>query len=173
MASESMATGVILKKAFKATLDHLKESNLIPKDVSFSKQQEKAMKSIISGKDTLVLLPTGAGKSWIYQFLPLVINQIRLLDSSIDIPDEPVIPVVSPLNALIDDQLKSCEKYGIPAVKLDESIVSDIASCKYSLVFGSPESLLNNKCYHDILVSRTFCRNCLVIAVDEVHKVTW
>ena len=39
----------------------------------FTKQQDEAIKSIVDGNDTLVLLPTGAGKSWIYQLLLLVL----------------------------------------------------------------------------------------------------
>ena len=144
------------------------------KNVVLTVHQEEAIISILKGNDTLVLLPTGGGKSWIYQFLPLVLSALRSMFGDLTcLPERPVIPVISPLNALIDDQIQSSRELGLEAVKLDESVVQDIKACRYSLIFGSPELWLDNSRYRDILLSRRFYQNCVVLVVDEVHKVTW
>ena len=66
--------------------------------VNFKEEQRQAIKYFLSGKDTFVILPTGFGKSLCYQCLPIAIGS----------HESPIIIVVSPLIALIKDQVQKC-----------------------------------------------------------------
>jgi len=71
-------------------------------------EQEDAMESVLAGRDTMVVLPTGYGKSLIYQVPALLV-------------DRPVL-VVSPLIALMRDQERSLRQKDVPVVRLDSTI---------------------------------------------------
>ena len=75
---------------------------------SFRPGQEKAIDSILHGRDTMVVLPTGGGKSMIFQLPALVLDGATI--------------VVSPLIALMKDQVDSLERVGIPSTFINSSI---------------------------------------------------
>jgi ATP-dependent DNA helicase RecQ len=103
---------------------------------SFRPLQEKIVTSLAAGHDTCVVMPTGGGKSLCYQ-LPAAM-----------MPDKTVI-VVSPLIALMQDQVAQLEKIGIPAAKLNSALPADeqfrimhgATQGKYRLLYLSPERL--------------------------------
>ncbi len=66
---------------------------------SLKEAQRAALELFLGGKDVSALLPTGFGKSLIYQLAPLIVKKIGRIQNPIGI-------VVSPLIALIDDQIK-------------------------------------------------------------------
>ena len=70
-------------------------------------KQEEALQKIV--QDCLIVLPTGYGKSLIYQLLPSLFDRVSK-DSS---KDKTVVIVVSPLNALIDDQINKLNAVGV------------------------------------------------------------
>ena len=72
-------------------------------------QQSTALKFFVSGSDTFVSLPTGHGISLIYQLaIPLMKQLSKGSDElSFHVPSHPMLLVVSPLIALIKDQMKS------------------------------------------------------------------
>ena len=72
------------------------------------REQERAILSVLGGKDTLLILPTGGGKSLCYQLPSLLI-------------DRPTV-VVSPLLALLEDQHQKLIEYDIPAIRLDSTV---------------------------------------------------
>jgi len=72
------------------------------------REQERAILSVLGGKDTLLILPTGGGKSLCYQLPSLLI-------------DRPTV-VVSPLLALLEDQHQKLLQYRIPAIRLDSTV---------------------------------------------------
>ena len=72
------------------------------------REQERAILSILAGRDTLLIMPTGGGKSLCYQLPSLLLPQ-------------PTI-VVSPLLALLEDQYGKLVQLGIPAVRLDSTV---------------------------------------------------
>ena len=77
---------------------------------------------VLNGEDTFVSLPTGDWKSLIYQLAPSVSAHLGLLS------EVPIVLVISPLNAVIDDQIASVTKLGITACKLDASSLDDTVS---------------------------------------------
>lgn len=70
-------------------------------------EQERALRAIVGGRDTLAVLPTGYGKSLLYQVTALLL-------------DRPSV-VVSPLIALIADQEQALRKRRLPVIRLDST----------------------------------------------------
>src|SRR6185436_5143700 len=97
--------------------------------------QEQAMRAVLDGRDSLVVLPTGGGKSLCYQ-APAVHRGGTTV-------------VVSPLIALMKDQVDALNRVGVKAVRLDSSLVGDertdaenaVRSNSAPLIFISPERL--------------------------------
>ena len=127
----------------------------------FRNGQDEAVESILSGRNTLVVMPTGGGKSLCYQLPAVMANGIVI--------------VISPLIALMKDQVDSLNAKGIPSTFINSSIpkyeirqrLEDIALNKYKLVYIAPERL-KNKVFIDFLkhIRITF------LAVDEAHCIS-
>src|SRR5436190_23179944 len=103
--------------------------------------QEPAMRATLEGRDALVVMPTGGGKSLCYQ-APAVLRG----DTTI---------VVSPLIALMKDQVDGLQACGVPAIQIDSSQSSaeqfsyklDVQQGAIRLLFVSPERLVNTDFY--------------------------
>ncbi len=128
---------------------------------SFLAGQEKAIDSILSGKDTVVVLPTGGGKSLIFQLPALVFEGITI--------------VISPLIALMKDQVDSLEKVGIPATFINSSIsvaetekrLAKLRDQSYKIVYIAPERFYNQA----FLVGLKQIKVSL-FAIDEAHCIS-
>lgn len=131
------------------------------KHQAFRALQEETIRSLLQGKDTLTLLPTGGGKSLCYQ-LPAVLS-------------EGVCIVISPLLALMKDQVQSLQRKNIPSAYLssemeDYQMDEIYQKCKEGLIkilFISPERLSHPSFiynFQEIKVS--------FIAVDEAHCIS-
>ncbi|MFA6514162.1 MAG: RecQ family ATP-dependent DNA helicase [Patescibacteria group bacterium] len=128
---------------------------------SFRPGQERAIDNILKGQDTMVILPTGAGKSLIFQLPALVLEGVTI--------------VISPLIALMKDQVDSLDKVGIPATFINSSISPDetaarlvkIKSGFYKIVYIAPERFYNQQFLTEL-------KNIKVslFAVDEAHCVS-
>lgn len=127
----------------------------------FRDSQEEIINAVINEKDTLVLLPTGAGKSLCYQ-LPALLKEGTCL-------------VVSPLLALMKDQVNQLKSRGIEAEylssELDEYDAETIYDrCKEGitkLLYVSPERLTNSQFIQNMEeIQLSF------IAVDEAHCIS-
>lgn len=130
---------------------------------AFRPGQEAVMARLFSGQSALALLPTGGGKSLCYQIPALLLPG--------------TVFVISPLLALMRDQVEALQKRGIAAARLDstlspteqESILAGLAAGKIKLLYLSPERFLQPAC---LAVLRTV--PCPLIAVDEAHcLVEW
>jgi ATP-dependent DNA helicase RecQ len=103
---------------------------------AFRPLQENIVRSLLGGRDTCVVMPTGGGKSLCYQ-LPAAILQ------------EKTVIVVSPLIALMQDQVAQLTQMGIPSALLNSSLTPDVQSWlmykaiqgAYRLLYLSPERL--------------------------------
>src|SRR5262245_25683866 len=123
--------------------------------------QQEAMSAILDRRDSLVVLPTGGGKSLCYQ-APAVLRGGTTL-------------VVSPLIALMKDQVDSLRAVGVPACQIDSSLtpsersafLSELRGGKIRLAFVTPERLVATDFYRllgDIDVH--------AIAIDEAHCIS-
>lgn len=125
----------------------------------FRPLQQKIITSIFKGKDNLVIMPTGGGKSICYQLPALLLPEITL--------------VISPLIALMKDQVDGLTANGIPAAFLNSSqsetqqqeIFRKIDQRELKLLYVAPESLQ--------IIDR-FLSNGKVslIAIDEAHCIS-
>ena len=140
--------------------DILKDTNY-----KLKKKQFEALDYVLKGKDVLCLFPTGYGKSLIFQVLPKVCKELRRASS-------PTVIVVSPLVALINDQVSNANKspFELKATTVGEG---DVKMENFNIIFGTPEAWLNNSKSKDLLSSPFMIENLVCLVVDEVHKVSW
>lgn len=155
MAAPSAKSEISLDAAIDSVLAE------IPTISSLKEEQREALCAFVDGKDVCAFLPTGFGKSLIYQLTPLVVKKTKLLAN-------PIVIVVSPLLALMDDQVAEAVKLGITAVKLGDN-EDKVIQGSYQLVFGSPEAWLLNSKWRSMLSSKVYQDNLAGLVVDEVH----
>ena len=104
-------------------------------------------KIVSNKKNVFVNLPTGYGKSLIYQALPLV------FDHTTNLPGH-IVVVVSPLISLMEDQVKQVQDNGMRTFNLSSQADIDwsrIEKGEYSIVFRSPEAWLMNDRWRTML----------------------
>ena len=128
---------------------------------SFRPLQEDIINSVLEGEDTFALLPTGGGKSVCFQVPALV--------------KEGICIVISPLIALMKDQVQALQNKGIKAMALTSGISykeldTRLDNCiygNYKFLYLSPERL-----QQDIVQDRIRQMNVNLIAVDEAHCIS-
>ena len=134
--------------------------------------QENAVMQFVLGRDVFLSLPTGYGKSFCYCCLPLIFDTIRQKLSF------HVVIVVSPLNALIKDQVNGLNTKGVKAVHVNEGfdncgedVKARIMDGVYSIIFISPELLLTDKSWVELFTSEDFKERFVGLVVDETHCI--
>ena len=123
--------------------------------------QQRVIDSVLDGKDTLAIMPTGSGKSLCYQI------PARLLKG--------MTVVVSPLISLMKDQLGKLEEMGIRARQVNSSLSAEeerealaaIAEGRCEIVFCTPERLV-----HPEFVAVLKDAQVALVAVDEAHCIS-
>ncbi len=128
---------------------------------AFRPLQEEIIHSVLAGEDTVALLPTGGGKSVCYQIPALCQEGICL--------------VVSPLIALMKDQVYQLQKRNVPAAALFSGmsrreldiVFENACNGAYKLLYLSPERLLT-----DLARERVRRMQVNLIAVDEAHCIS-
>ncbi len=128
---------------------------------SFREGQGEAIDAIMSGRDALCIMPTGAGKSVCYQIPALMLDGVTI--------------VISPLISLMKDQVESLVQSGIAAAFVNSSLTSaqyarvleNITYGRYKLIYVAPERLESP----DFLA---VCRliDISLVVVDEAHCVS-
>jgi ATP-dependent DNA helicase RecQ len=131
---------------------------------SFRPLQREAMEAILSGRDSVVVLPTGGGKSLCFQAPALVREGLAV--------------VVSPLISLMKDQVDTLVGNGVPAAFLNSTLSSDqrasvtagVREGRYQLLYVSPERLVGEGGQ----AFQAWLSRCNVnfIAVDEAHCIS-
>lgn len=143
------------------------------------KQKEALQAIVVNGQDCLIVLPTGYGKSLIYQMLPLLFDKTNL---SLNVTSEgkSIVIVFSPLNALIDDQINKLSSVGVACTSLrvcgadiDERIfaIDDLQTGKFELIFPHPEVAVSNRQCRDHFLSSYYQRNVRAVVIDEAHCI--
>ena len=128
---------------------------------SFRPMQCEIIESVLEGRDTLALLPTGGGKSITYQLPTMMLEGLCI--------------VVTPLISLMKDQVDNLRKRGIPAVAVHSGLSHrqiDIAldNCVYGdvkFLYVSPERLTG-----EMFRLRVDRMNVALLAVDEAHCIS-
>ena len=128
---------------------------------SFLPGQERAIDNVLAGRDTVVVLPTGGGKSLIYQLPALVLEGITI--------------VISPLIALMKDQVDSLERVGIPATFINSSIsiqeterrLQQLKDGSYKIVYIAPERFYNQSFLAGLKQIKVS-----LFAIDEAHCIS-
>ena len=133
-------------------------------------QQRDAIVSFVSSQDVFVSLPTGFGKSFCYQCLPVLFDCLRGHNQPTSI-----IVVVTPLVAIMKEQVSQLQSKQIRAVHvtsaLDDTTESDIVNGKFAVVYISPELLMQKVKWRDMLRSKEFQNNMVGFIIDEAHCV--
>ena len=139
--------------------------------MSLKEKQLEVITSFLSGRDVFAALPTGYGKSLCYGCLPLARDRLLGTQGSI-------VLVVSPLIALMKDQVQSFRKRGVSAAYVTsdgdvecEDMKAGILEGKYQLVFLSPEQLINNRRFRCMCQSEYYQDKLIALVVDEAHCV--
>lgn len=128
---------------------------------SFRGPQEQIIRTVLSGRHTMVIMPTGAGKSLCYQLPALLLPGTAL--------------IISPLIALMKNQVDQMQAYDIPAVFLNSSLSrKEYEEVKRAclrgeakLLYVAPETLLSES-FADILHQLKVS----FVAVDEAHCIS-
>lgn len=127
------------------------------------KQQHEAIVSVLAGKDVFVSLPTGFGKSVIYNIIPICLK--RLFPSL-----DPFVLIISPLISLMEDQISNLKDKGINAVLLHKDLDSSVI-LEHSHVFCSPECLLSSAKWRKAMILDKFGEQLAAICIDEAHCI--
>ncbi len=128
---------------------------------NFRSIQEVIINTVLEKKNTVVLLPTGGGKSICYQ-IPAILS-------------EGVCIVISPLIALINDQVNSIEKKGIKAIALTSQLSqNDVITAFDNLMYGNYKFLyLSPEKFQSKLIQEKIKQlNVSIIAIDEAHCIS-
>jgi len=144
----------LMQKIQQALIKHWGYDNFLP-------LQKEAMSCLCGKRDSVVVLPTGGGKSLCYQAPAVAMDGMAV--------------VVSPLISLMKDQVDALTECGVSAMRLDSSLASDeqeavlarIQNQTLKLLYLSPERLLSNG-FTNLLQKA----NVSYIAVDEAHCVS-
>lgn len=128
---------------------------------SFRRGQEEVVDSLLSGRDALAIMPTGAGKSLCYQVPALLLDGVAL--------------VVSPLISLMKDQVNALTAQGVRAAYLNSSLndaqfdkaLHNMANEMYKIVYIAPERLKSSR-----FIRAAKSIRIPLVAVDEAHCVS-
>jgi len=125
----------------------------------FRPSQKDIISAVLAGQDVLAILPTGAGKSLTYQFPAMIMPGISI--------------IVSPLISLMQDQVVSLNKNGLPAAFLNSSLpMSEMSQLmaeldRYKILFIAPERLSDPR-----FIERLKEVKVSFFAVDEAHCIS-
>ena len=127
---------------------------------SFRPGQQEIIETLLSGRDCVGVMPTGAGKSLTYQIPARILGGLTL--------------VVSPLISLMKDQVDAMDEVGVRATFLNSTLTSEernrrtaaLRAGEYELLYAAPEGL-------DASVGRLLeSMDLRLIAVDEAHCIS-
>ena len=131
---------------------------------TFRPLQKEAMDAVLAGRDSIVVLPTGGGKSLCFQ-APAVVRSGMAV-------------VVSPLISLMKDQVDTLVGNGVPAALFNSSltsgeksdVIAGLRQGRYKLLYVSPERLVGEG--SDAFLSMLSSIDVSFVAVDEAHCIS-
>jgi len=121
---------------------------------SFRKHQKEIITDILNNEDVFAILPTGGGKSLLYQFPATYTNKITI--------------VISPLISLMNDQKEHLTSKNIKAMCLNSEVSVDYNDIKkQKIIYTTPEYIISNIQYFENMKT-----NICLFAIDEAHCVS-
>ncbi len=128
---------------------------------SFRPLQAEAMRSVVEGRDSVVVLPTGGGKSLCFQAPALAMDGVAV--------------VLSPLISLMKDQIDALSDNGVAAASVNSAmppaerlrVANEVRAGRLKLLYMSPERLMNERTL-DFLREQTVS----FFAIDEAHCIS-
>ncbi len=135
---------------------------------SFRPGQREVIEAVLGGRDALAVHPTGAGKSLMYQLPAVSRGQLTGQSGGVAL-------VVSPLIALMQDQVDALRARGISAAFMNstlspaerQAVWSDLAAGNVPLLYAAPEQLAAGG-----FVDRLQSAGCWLIVIDEAHCIS-
>jgi len=183
-----LTTHVLSKMDFEESLVDLRNVFQVKSDFVWKPKQIDCFRALYENKDILAVLPTGYGKSVIYQSAPFL---LAARDNGV-MDTNNIVLVITPLNSIMLDQIAALEKREIKACALEykcENVVTmegfmdedysintmtctvpleSVKSGDYNIVYAHPESLLSREGRQLIKdIKHMVC----AVAVDEAHIV--
>ena len=127
----------------------------------FRPLQQDVISNVLKGKDTLVIMPTGGGKSLCYQIPALIFEGLTI--------------VISPLISLMKDQVEQLDEFGVPAVYLNSTLtdeeyrynVSKLRAGEVDLLYLAPETLMMESTRNLLSDLKVDC-----FTIDEAHCIS-
>ena len=147
------------EEALRESMTALKLAGLVLKE-----EQKTALYAVTSKKqDCLCILPTGFGKSLIFQLVPFVVDRLEKVSNS-------CVLVVSPLNAIISDQIEKLKErgVGVKVLKEDDQFVNIDDTVKF--VYGHAEAFVGSQSVRSLLRS-SFKDRVKAVVIDEAHFI--
>jgi len=128
---------------------------------TFREHQQEIIETVLSGKDAFILMPTGSGKSICYQIPAIMRNGVGI--------------VISPLIALMEDQVKGLRQNGVHAAYLNSTLPFQTAqniqrkavNGQLDILYVAPEKLLTQDFQHFLTKIKL-----ALFAIDEAHCVS-
>jgi ATP-dependent DNA helicase RecQ len=128
---------------------------------AFREGQAEAVKAVLGGRDVVLVMPTGSGKSLCYQLTALLLPGVTV--------------VISPLIALMKDQVDALARKGIPATFLNSSVdgsemayrLDGLRQGRYKLVYVAPERFRNRRFAEALAAAQVS-----LLTVDEAHCIS-
>jgi len=128
---------------------------------AFREGQAEAVKTVLNGRDLVLVMPTGSGKSLCYQLSALLMPGVTV--------------VISPLIALMKDQVDALDRKGIAATFLNSSVDADemgyrldgLRQGRYKLVYVAPERFRNRR-----FVDALAAIHVSLLTIDEAHCIS-
>ena len=129
----------------------------------FRFQQKEIIQRVLSKQDSLVLMPTGGGKSLCYQIPALIMEGVTV--------------VVSPLISLMKDQVDALRINGVPAAYLNSSlssaeqsqVISQLENNELKLLYVAPERLIGQESRFIAFLKK---HHVSLLAIDEAHCIS-
>lgn len=129
-------------------------------NVTLTQKQRKAITALFNGKDVFVGTKTGSGKSMTYACTPILFENGTTL-------------IIASLTLIMKKQVSRLKELGFKAIYIgtEADAIQGIKSGQYHFVFGSPELLVGNEKWRDVIKSQSFQNSHRLTVIDEAHTV--
>ena len=169
--SKSGVPGEIVERSIKSA--YLKLGYIAPME-----DQRTAIIEFLKGRDVLVTLPSGSGKSLCFATLPFDVFDFlnHFLATENELVHSSIRVVVSSLVSLVKDQVAKFCRRGLKCTyvgedQTDEEVKMAVLTGEFQLVYTSPELLLCVLQWRDMFRTQVYEKNLIAIAVDEADCV--